>query len=133
VWVKFGEGQWGEPLIDETYDWVSDEVPPDPFLPQPDEDLTPSADNHIYDIDGPGCSSKIRADAGDYSAYVADFRECVYVAVRGDWRQCSNFYKWHHQLYLQPKNDTELTRAAAGLQKLGGGWIAIPDQPVPMP
>ncbi len=126
MWKKFGDGDWGPPFVDDT-PWTWDESVPDN-----DEDTTPSADNHIYHIDGPGFRSKDRA-LGDYFAYVGDFRECVRVSIMGDMHQCSDFYKWHHQMYLKPKNETELTRAAAGLQKLGGGWIAIPDKPVAMP
>jgi len=41
--------------------------------------------------------------------------------------QCSDYFSWHAQLYLCSKNATELTRDAHDLQKLGDGWLRVPD------
>jgi len=124
AWYRLEGQPWS--LCEERVPWESDDAS------QNDEDLTPY-NNHIYMIDAPGCPSRNRTEVGDYVLFVSDFREWALVSIMGEMRQCSDFYKWHHQLYLQPKNETDLTRAAAGLQKLGGGWIVVPDEPVPMP
>jgi hypothetical protein len=95
-----------------------------------DEDLTVSGggQNHIYDIDEPGYSDKLRTDF-DYGAQILDFREIVNVNLYGVWFQTSDYFTWHSQLYLVPKNATELTRDSMDMQKLGPGWIAIPENP----
>jgi hypothetical protein len=95
-----------------------------------DQDRTPSAQDHIYELDGPGPTYKDRENC-DYVADIADFRECVFLWLGGvQFYQCSNWYKWHSQIYVKPKNATELTRDAPAKQKLGGGaWITVPDNP----
>lgn len=125
-WVKVaGEGFWT--LVKADIPWQDDDWPDDA-----DEDNTPSAQNHIYQIDGPGHGMKSQfTDFGQYThwAHIMDLRQRVLVSFGGGWRQCSDFYKWHSQIYLKPKNATELTRDAPALQNLGGGWIAVPDNP----
>lgn len=93
-----------------------------------DQDRTPSAQDHIYELDAPGPTFKHRDDC-DYVADIADFRERVLLWLGGDeFYQCSNWYKWHSQIYLKPKNAGELTRDAPAKQKLGGGaWIIVPE------
>jgi hypothetical protein len=122
VWGKLpGEGFWSLAEVD--IPWQDDGWPDDR-----DEDNTPSAENHIYHIDSPGCTCKDQASFTHWSA-IADWRECVWVNFGGEWYQCSNFYKWHSQIYVKPKNATELTRDAPALQNLGGGWINVPTNP----
>ncbi|MFQ6133784.1 MAG: hypothetical protein ACE5R4_17210 [Armatimonadota bacterium] len=93
-----------------------------------DEDLTPSASDHIYAIDGPGLSSK-SITGGPYTVMTANLREWVMVRIYGVWYQCSGFFKWHSQDWERPKNTTELTRDSRDRQKLGDGWIAVPASP----
>jgi hypothetical protein len=87
-----------------------------------------SGNDHIYDIDGPGFTTKSR-NPNDYYFDVACFREYGMAQIYGQWFQVSNLQKWHAQTYLVPKNATELTRGDWNQQKLGDGWIAVPDNP----
>ena len=119
TWIKFEEGEWQ--LSGDATPWENDD------LWDTDEDLTPSPSNHIYSVDGPGYPGKSRIY--DYRAYIGDFREWVKVKIDGTWYQCSDYYKWHSQMYLEWKNDTEITRDSLGLQKLSAGWITVPDSP----
>ena len=57
-WKRQEEGEWQ--LVNERSYWFDDEVEGNL-----DEDLTPSAQDHIYQIDGPGVKSKART-ATDY-------------------------------------------------------------------
>lgn len=123
VWDKLEDAnEWGEPTDDST-PWTPDDPPSNS-----DEDLTPSESNHIYQIDAPGFTTKWRT-GWDCLAYIGDFKEWVMVKIDGTWYQCSNYYKWHSKLYTEPKNETEMTRAAWDLQQLGGGWIIVSDSP----
>jgi hypothetical protein len=88
-----------------------------------------SATDHIYEIDGPGLRMKDQGEFYDHLASVGDFYEWVEVVIDGSSYQCSDYYKWHSQWYLKPKNATELTRDSSTLQKLGSGWITVPDTP----
>jgi len=119
-WSKNQGGDWvldgGEP------DWIDDDGTND------DEDLTPSGDNHIYSIDGPGFIKKDLTP--DYRVYIGDFREWVEVKLDGIDYQCSDYYKWHAQVWTKSKDGTnDTTRDSLNKQKLGGGWITIPDEP----
>jgi len=95
-----------------------------------DEDLSPSASAHIYSLDGPGYPVKQRNPwVYDYLAHIADYREFVRVKIGSQWYRCSDFYKWHAQIYIKPKDAAYLTRDVPERQKLGGGWITIPNMP----
>jgi hypothetical protein len=118
-WDKFEGDEWQ--LSGDATPWQTDDSS------NSDEDLTPSVLNHIYSIDGPGYPGKSRIY--DYRAYIGDFREWVMVEIDGTAYQCSDYYKWHSQMYLKWKNDTEMTRDSLGLQKLSAGWITVPDSP----
>jgi len=122
-WYKLDGGSWHVvPGMDYTGSWHNDEA-------DYDEDVTVSATNHIYEIDGSGLSEKYQQESYDHVAYVGDFREWVMVLIDGTPYQCSDYYKWHAQWYVKPKNGTELTRDSTTLQKLGSGWITVPDSP----
>ena len=62
-------------------------------------------------------------------AYIGDLREAVFVTIDANRYQCSDFYKWHAQLYMSPKDETWLTRNPNRPQLLGEGWITVPDEP----
>lgn len=126
VWSKLwvilpGESEWT--LVHADTSWQDDDWDDDP-----DEDNTPSAENHIYQIDGPGYDRKDQALCTRF-AVVNLFRQRVLVKLDGTWYQCSDFCKWHSQLYLKPKDELWLTRDVPAKQKLGGGWINIPANP----
>jgi len=121
AWRKLDAGSWSV-WDDCTGYWHNDEV-------DYDEDVTVSATDHIYEIDGPGLRMKDQGEFYDHLASVGDFYEWVEVVIDGSSYQCSDYYKWHSQWYLKPKNATELTRDSSTLQKLGSGWITVPDTP----
>lgn len=122
AWNRWATGSWS--LFQERIPWDPDDTT------QADEDLTPSNQNHIYMIDGPVCKSRKKSECGDYVLWIANFKEWALVSIGGQMRQCSDIQKWHHQLYLKPKGSTEfLTRHDAALQKLGGGWVNVPNNP----
>jgi hypothetical protein len=63
-----------------------------------------------------------------------NFKDHAVITIDGITSQCSDYYKWHSQMYLKRVNENDpnnldLTRDAQGLQKLGGGWITIPANP----
>ncbi len=121
IWHRLEGGNWGNPVQDRP-PWQDDNTT------EGDEDKTPSGEDHIYEIDGPGMIGRGRPP--DYTADIMNLREYVCVLVSGNWRQCSDFYKWHHQMYTMPKAGTVWrTRSDPALQKLGGGWINIPNNP----
>jgi hypothetical protein len=60
---------------------------------------------------------------------IGDFRDWVVVKIDGTWWQCSDYYKWHHKMYGEPKDSDYLTRASTNLQELGSGWITVPNSP----
>jgi hypothetical protein len=120
-WKKLSGSSW---VLDGNYTpWTSD----DPI--DSDEDLTPSANNNIYQIDGPGYGNKNRGPTWDYLAMIGDFREWVMVSIDGNWYQCSDYYKWHTKCYTKPKDANYMTRDSLSLQQLGGGWITVPNNP----
>jgi hypothetical protein len=119
TWMRTSGGQWN--MVGDFPVWTDDDAG------QTDEDISPSADDHIYAIDGPGFADKRRS--WDEKVHVVNLRESVIVSIYGNQYQCSDFLKWHSKVYVQPKNDTELTRAAAAQQSLGSGWIAIGSNP----
>lgn len=95
-----------------------------------EEDLTPSAGDHIYGLDGPGFNTRERGLFHDYLCCIIDFREYVKVRIDGTWYDCSGFYKWHSKCYTKPKAGTTfMTRDSIGLQILGSGWITVPNSP----
>jgi len=117
---KKGNGAWttyGTPYIP----WYPDDSDGD-F-----QDTTPSGTNHIYDTDAPGIGYKDCTPDHDHRAYIGDFKQWVNVQIDSTWYQCSKFYKWHSQIYTEPKNANEMTRDSLSLQKLGSGWITVPD------
>jgi len=119
AWVRPRESsQWV--CEDQSQTWNPDEIPDD-------GDAIPSEEDHIYHIDGPGSAGKERIV--DYIVQMVNLREYAKVQLYGTWRQCSDFHRWHSQLYLKPKNETELTRHDMDRQKLGAGWIAFPANP----
>ena len=120
-WKKLEGGGWN--LIDNSTPWTDD----DPV--NGDEDLTPSANDHIYHIDGPGFGNKNRGPTWDYLAMIGDFREWVMIKIDGTWYQCSDYYKWHTKCYTKPKDATDMTRDSLILQQLGSGWITVPNSP----
>jgi len=120
IWEKNQGGQWQ--LVSDATPWQPDDST------NSDEDLTPSGTNHIYSIDGPGAIYRSRSIT-DYFAYIGDFKEWVKVKIDGTWYQCSEYYKWHSKCYAEPKDANYLTRDSTALQKLGSGWIAVPDSP----
>ena len=100
------------------------------------QDNTPSALNHIYEIDAPGI---IEYKAEDlvrvFGCHI--FRERVSVKLYGTWYVCSNYLRWHHQMYVDPDPEKPgwLHRAGSSstgplldwaYQKLGGNWMEIP-------
>ena len=95
-----------------------------------EQDRTPSAEDHIYDTDRPGHTFRDRVRC-DYVADIGDLKVCAVLSFGGDnFYQCSDWYKWHYQIYVKPKGGTEwLTRDVPAKQKLGGGWINVPDNP----
>ena|GEM_PF-1996334 len=121
-WSKMLDANsWGEPDDDST-PWKPD----DPY--NYDEDLTPSGTNHIYQIDGPGFTTKER-DGWDCLAYIGNFREWVAVEIDGVSYQCSDYYRWHSKLYTKPKPSTQyMTRNWSKPQELGGGWVSVPEE-----
>jgi len=129
--IPTGEANW-KLKDDESANWFDDEQ-------NDSEDNTPSASNHIYQIDGPGypLGTNIQDDRVFYS-YI--FRDWVMVKLYGTWYRCSPWLRWHQQLYVKPRTDdpTLLRRAGAGpdgpdedwvFQQLDSGWIEIPDNP----
>ena len=119
-WYIFGNkyGPWVE-KYDKTDKWYEDDLRED------DEDISVSPSDHIYQTDGPGFSEKGRW-GGDYLFHMANLREWVTVKIDGTPYQCSDFLKWHSQVYLKPKDANDLTRGI-NEQKLGGDWIGIRD------
>jgi hypothetical protein len=92
--------------------------------------LTISADSHIYQIDSPGKITSTRGSSVEW-AQIVDFKDVVYVNLYGVQYQCSDFLKWHSQTYLVPKPNDNLnfTRDTMNKQKLGAGWINVPNTP----
>ncbi|MCK4787229.1 MAG: hypothetical protein KAV87_25945 [Desulfobacteraceae bacterium] len=89
-----------------------------------DEDQSPSPLNHIYQIDGPGLTWRVRPP--NYVVHVGDFKEWVMVKIDGSWYQCSDYYKWYSKVRTQPKGSTwYITRVHIYLQLLGSSWIPI--------
>jgi hypothetical protein len=122
-WKKKGSEEWEIPPMVDSTPWQDDDSWNN------DEDLTPSATNHIYSTDSPGFDYKDIELELDSVAMIGDFREWVIVSIDGSWYQCSNYYKWHTKTITKPKNDTEMTRTYILSQLLGGGWIVVPDSP----
>ncbi len=122
AWKRKEGGNWLFTKGGYTLAWTDDEI-------ETDEDLTPSDNDHIYQTDGPGWTNKERGPTWDYLAQIADFRERVRVKIDGTWYWCSDFYKWHTKCYTKPKDEDYMTRDAVSLQKLGEGWITVPDSP----
>lgn len=128
IWKKKVGGAWAI---------ESDKTPwePDDHANHTDEDNTPSTTagkkDYIFQLDAPRLLFKTTTASWDYLAYIGDFRDRVEVKIYGQWYQCSDFYKWHAQLYTMPKpNDApNMTRTALDEQKLGQGWITIPANP----
>jgi len=94
TWYITGDG-WQ--LLTEHVPWASDDA-----NSVTDEDLSPSATDHIYSVDGPGAYSR-DGTVLNYYARIDDFREYVLVQIGGTWYQCSDFYKWHDKMSLKPK------------------------------
>jgi hypothetical protein len=121
-WEKVVGGSW-QLALDETNPWRGDD------LTELDEDKTPSNNDHIYHIDGPGIVTKNREPTWDYLAQTLDLKEWVKVQIDGTWYQCSDYYKWHSKCYTKPKDANYMTRDVLNLQQLGGGWITVPNSP----
>lgn len=129
--------KWAGSLDGEEVTWSPFDPPPNSWeddftMPHPDldKDLTPSDANHIYQSDPPGLNSKMRFPGVlDYFVQTMNFKQWIDVKIDGIWYQCSDYYKWHSQVYLRPKNETELTRHFWNRQKLNKGWITIPNEP----
>ncbi len=136
VWkVPPGGGDWTV-LSDKTDKWY-DDTGSDRI------DNTPSSTDHIYQIDGPGWGMGLTS-SGKYVFIVHNFREWARVKLYGTWYHCSDFLRWHSQIYLKPRpsNPMYLRRAGASpegpgpewsYQKLGAGWQTIPAEPPPLP
>ena len=124
LWAKPPNLDWITIQV-RTNQWVNDDT-----FPQ-DEVNIPTAGNHLYKIDGPGVARQTRTENPpvDNMAAVGDLRNWAEVRIDGVLHQCSDFYKWHFQFYLEPKDATNLTRSAMSQQKLGSGWIPIPTSP----
>jgi len=108
----------GEPS--EISPWGNDDVGND------DEDLTPSAQGHIYDIDAPGYTSDQRPEGTLGLALLANFRQQCSVKLYERDFMCSDYFRWHSQVVLDASAQPGKFKRAAGLQKLGSGWIEIP-------
>jgi hypothetical protein len=108
----------GEPS--EILPWGDDD------LSQDDEDLTPSAQGHIYDIDGPGYTSDQRPEETLGLALLTNFRQLCSVKLYARDLTCSDYFRWHSQVVLDASGQPGKFKRAAGLQKLGSGWIEIP-------
>ena len=127
IWAR----AWAKP--EDSNDWAGPDPNRVPWDPDDDydddEDLSPSPADHIYQIDGVGIKEKARIISLECIAYIADFREWVMIYIDYEWYQCSDYYKWHSQIYTKPKNDDYITRDALSLQKLGADWITVPENP----
>ena len=122
-WIKFGEEAWE--LKDNSTPWTFDDPDDNPDLS--DEDQEPSETNHIYHIDGPGWGKWSRQWC-DYFAQKVNFREFVNVEIYGVNYQCSDYYKWHSQIYLKPyEGEYRVTRDSMNKQKLESSWIIVDD------
>jgi hypothetical protein len=91
-----------------------------------DEDVTPSATDHIYSIDGPGWDSKTGTTP---TVVYANFREHVSVTLYGSSFVCSNWFLWHSQTHVVPAAGGMLTRGARANQLLGADLMAMPVAP----
>lgn len=104
--------------------WVNDQV-----VAGPDTDESPSSENHIYQIDAPGFPWK--EFPGCRAVQICDYKDSVVIYLDGSPYQCSDFAKWHSQIYLKrldpDPNVTIMTRDANNL--LGAGWIPVPETP----
>ena len=118
--------------------WIVSEWKPDqnsvPWTPDDDplnlgEDLSPSSEDHIYIIDGPGMPFRDITDTMGYAAHIADFNTWALVEINWTWRQCSDCYKWHSTVYTHPKDANYMTRDWTKSQTLGSGWITVPESP----
>ena len=96
----------------------------------PSRTVRPRLSIIFYDTDrlGPRFRDRVRCD---YCADIGDLKECAVLWLGGNhFYRCSDWYKWHYQIYVKPKEGTEwLTRDVPAKQKLGGGWINVPDNP----
>jgi hypothetical protein len=93
------------------------------------EDLSPSAADNIYSIDGPGMPFRDITFNMGYAAHIADYNSWALVEIDGTWRQCSEYYKWHSTVYIKPKDANYMTRNWTESQLLGSGWITVPASP----
>jgi hypothetical protein len=122
AWIRLGIGSWT--MVDDSTPWMDDNGGL-----SDDEDLTPSASDHIYNTDSPGFPTKDRGPTYDHLVAIGDFKEWVTVSIGGNWYQCSNYYKWHTKCYTQPKDASYMTRDSMDKQALGSGWITVPTVP----
>jgi len=90
------------------------------------QDCTPSDKNHVYAIDGPG-TDLIRSTSITHYVQTADFKQAAKIKIDGVWYQCSNFHKWHTRLSTTKQQNGLFTRTNMIYQKLGDGWITVPD------
>lgn len=88
------------------------------------QDVSISEQGHIYTLDGPGPIEL----SGPHLMVYLNFRVRVMVNIGGSWHQCSDYFKWHSEMLVEPVPGTELrTRGARAAQKLGSGWIQFPE------
>ncbi len=59
-----------------------------------DRDVTPSAQEHVYQIDGPGWYHK---EGSLPIVFRGDFRDWAVINLDGTSYQCSDYYRWHAQ------------------------------------
>lgn len=121
-WYIFGDKDDPWTLdYDRTDKWYEDDWRED------DEDKSVSSADHIYQTDGPGFRDRDRL-GGDYLFFPANLREWVTVQIDETPCQCSDFCKWHSQVYLKPRSYFHLTRGKTQ-QELGEGWMTMPSSP----
>jgi hypothetical protein len=144
VWGKawvVNQGEYGWRVeVDETGSWHNDDTGPNH---QKDEDLTPSNDQHIYQVDVHGCWDEMEATFGHTQLFgTSNFRDCCRVLLYETGYRCSGYLKWKSQFYVKPLGTPPgaLNRAGAtpegpdedsgwNKQILGEGWMAIPSSP----
>jgi len=120
-WWKSEDGiTWGNPQPPFKPAWTEDD------LHERDEDNTPSSDDHIYQVDGPGLTWNDWPPR--YVSYSANLKEWVKVDIDGTEYQCSNFLRWHAKISVWPKSGVPYTTTRSErtwLQKLDDDWIEL--------
>jgi GT2 family glycosyltransferase len=85
-------------------------------------DLNPQGNDELYDLDGPGCSTRLGTAIKHTSELYANFEEYAAVVLSGTEQECSQHVPWSYQARV----DIDKAAGKVELNQLSTSHITIP-------